>query len=276
MELLRHDHHIRESGLNSRLIAGPWVGEFGWELMSWQGYVRALAAGYKETFCFGPEGHQALYADFAAKYIPVVNLPGVKDCWWVEGARAEAICLNKVVHRYGGCHRAPHGLVPIDFQSFIRFGDPSKAEARYDVLFHIRGPAGKRKNHAWDIRMAGQVGEKLLEEGYRGAVIGTKEDAGIIYGFDDLRGVELKKLMDMISASRVVVGPSSGPMHLASLCGAAHVVWTDKQYYCAAKCTNRMRYETVWNPLKTRVEVIDEFGWNPPVDEVMERIKKFL
>jgi hypothetical protein len=244
--------------------------------MSWQGYVRSLSAGYKETICFGPEGHQALYEDFAARYVPVVNIPGVKDCWWVEGAKAEMLRLDKIVRAYEGAHRTPHGLVPIAFQSFIRFGDSSKAEARYDVLFHIRGPAGKRKNHAWNLRMADQVGKTLLEQGYKGAVIGTKEDAEVIAGFDDLRGIELKKLMDLIAASRVVVGPSSGPMHLASLCGTPHVVWTDRQYYCAAKCTNRTRYETVWNPLRTQVEVIDEFGWNPPVDEVMKRIKKFL
>ena len=28
------------------LIAGPWVGEFGWELFAWHGYVRTLAKQY--------------------------------------------------------------------------------------------------------------------------------------------------------------------------------------------------------------------------------------
>ena len=28
------------------LIAGPWVGEFGWELAAWQGYIRALSKNF--------------------------------------------------------------------------------------------------------------------------------------------------------------------------------------------------------------------------------------
>ena len=31
-----------------RLIAGPWVGEFGWELFAWQGYIRALSRHLKK------------------------------------------------------------------------------------------------------------------------------------------------------------------------------------------------------------------------------------
>jgi len=27
----------------SLLIAGPWLGEFGWELFAWQGYVRYVS-----------------------------------------------------------------------------------------------------------------------------------------------------------------------------------------------------------------------------------------
>jgi len=32
-----------------KLIAGPWVGEFGWELFAWQAYVRALSRNFDHT-----------------------------------------------------------------------------------------------------------------------------------------------------------------------------------------------------------------------------------
>lgn len=262
--------------MNVRLVAGPWVGEFGWELMSWQGYIRALSRGFKETICFGPKGHQVLYGDFASRYIPIVELPGLKDCWWVDQAGAQVMKLEKTVGLYDGTKVYPRSLVPLDRQEFIRFGDPSKAEDRYDVLFHIRGPVGKRKNHQWNIRNAEKVGQALLDEGYKGGVIGTANGAQVIPGFKDLRGIELGKLMDVISAAKVVVGPSSGPMHLASLCGTPHVVWTDRQFYSMARCTNRERFERVWNPLKTRVEVIDKFDWNPPDSVIVEKVKELL
>ena len=34
-------------GNSDHLIAGPFLGEFGWELMQWQGYLRQLAKFYK-------------------------------------------------------------------------------------------------------------------------------------------------------------------------------------------------------------------------------------
>ena len=64
-----------------RLIAGPWCGEFGWELMSWQGRIRELSRSYDETIVCSDDGHQALYADFAkldlrmAKVLEISNHP---------------------------------------------------------------------------------------------------------------------------------------------------------------------------------------------------------
>jgi len=40
------------NGKNDCLIAGPFLGEFGWELMQWQGYIRQLSKFYKNTIVY--------------------------------------------------------------------------------------------------------------------------------------------------------------------------------------------------------------------------------
>ena len=36
-------------GDSNQLIAGPFLGEFGWELMQWQGYLRQMSKFYKHV-----------------------------------------------------------------------------------------------------------------------------------------------------------------------------------------------------------------------------------
>jgi len=78
--------------------------------------------------------------------------------------------------------------------------------------------------------------------------------------------------MDNMAATRLVVGPSSGPMHLASLCGTPHLVWTDQIRYSAIQVNNRKRYETLWNPFCTPCWVLDTQGWAPLPSFVLEEI----
>jgi SAM-dependent methyltransferase len=62
--------------------------------------------------------------------------------------------------------------------------------------------------------------------------------------------------MDMMAASKLVIGPSSGPMHLASLCKTPHLVWTGKQWSSTIKAFNDERYTWKWNPFRTKCKVI--------------------
>jgi hypothetical protein len=61
-----------------------------------------------------------------------------------------------------------------------------------------------------------------------------------------------------------MVGPSSGPMHLASLSGTRHLVWSSPH--------NRNRYLDAWNPFKTPVYFYAKEDWNPKVDNIHKEI----
>ena len=121
---------------------------------------------------------------------------------------------------------------------YIKYGNPSNEN--YDFVFHIRN-RDLRKEDNWELNKW-EVLKNLL--GGRIACIGTKEESICIPGTEDLRGKELSKTISVLSSSKCAFGPSSGPMHLASLCGTPHVVWSLD--------ANKARYEENWNPLKTR------------------------
>jgi ADP-heptose:LPS heptosyltransferase len=81
----------------------------------------------------------------------------------------------------------------------------------------------------------------------------------------DFRGISLEDLCNLIVQTKLVVGPSSGPMHFAALCGKKHLVWSAAH--------NRARYERVWNPFNTDVIFVDEFEWTPPVSAIEKIIR---
>ena len=54
---------------NKKLFAGPFLGEFGWELFCWQGYIRHLSRSFDFTTVCCRKGHTGLYKDFADEII---------------------------------------------------------------------------------------------------------------------------------------------------------------------------------------------------------------
>ena len=55
--------------MSSTLLAGPWVGEFGWELFCWQGIVRSISKDFDKTIVIGRPGHGTIYEDFCDDFI---------------------------------------------------------------------------------------------------------------------------------------------------------------------------------------------------------------
>ena len=255
------------------LFAGPWVGEFGWELMHWQGFLRKLSRAYRKTVVCCPSGHEALYADFASEILPH-DLRGTAECNVLRAIRnPEELDRIRRLIPAGADFLKPLGYQPFSRQEFIRFG--KRGEAAADVLFHPRGRAfGTDRNWSVDrwralLDILRGRGLRLGCLGLRGATLDLEGD------FLDLRDKPLSETLDLIASAKAVIGPSSGPMHLASLCGTPHLVWTDKAQYARGR-TNREKYETWWNPLATPVLVLDAHGFDPPPEAVAEGVSTLL
>ena len=226
------------------ITCGPWVGEFGWELFCWQAQLRhrfERAQGL-EVICYTRPGHGLLYEDFAqVRYFE----PGsYADTWkWVTKEPPAFEFPAQDISRKPG--------------KFIRFGKASE-EKSYDFLFHARERWHNRPSDNWLRSNWYELAEKLPG---KKACVGTFRQAAALSGCDDLRGVPLAELADYLASSSVIVGPTSGPMHFATLCGCPQVVWS-------AYPRSRQRYEKLWNPFAVQASVIESSS--PTVLEVEE------
>lgn len=253
------------------LTAGPWVGEFGWELFCWQASLRALSRDFDKTVISSRPGHEALYADFCDQYIP--HLADVNLC---SGRRnftqKSTFVFNDIKpHTHISAKKLGH---PVEF---IKFGK-SNPGLKYDIVMHARGirtNASQKLSHNkmnikasrnWELSKWNDLAERLIKEGLTICSIGSSAAAYHVRGTASFLDAPLSKVVDVFSSSSLAIGPSSGPMHLASLCGTPHFVWT-------AKC-NIKRYNRLWNPLETPVQLLVDESWNPSVDAVFEGVMK--
>lgn len=268
------------------LYASCWVGEFGWELFCWQGYLRKLSKQYEKTIVACKEGHEILYKDFAQTLPQKISC---EDCnmWMCKGYKEpsfEAIFNQNLskndrwissrdfpVLRYDHTHTHYNKKVFAKFfeQEFIQYG--TKSQKQYDVIIHARNKNNRVNNNVssdyrnWPLSNWNQLLPHL--EGKSVACIGTKDSAMYVTG-DDLRGISLEYLCNVLANSSVAVGPSSGPMHLAALCNCPHVLWFGEPY----DASNKVRYKKDWNPFNTKVEIIHQDTWNINMEDLVFKL----
>lgn len=237
-------------------FGGPFYGEFGWEIMTWQSHLRKLSREYDKMYISTFPGVEALYRGFhcETEFLPHSHPGRAQD--WRDLDAIEFEIPDDVTF-----HIKPIKQYETD-GDYIQYGSP--VDRSKEILFHARAiPNIPFKNYA---------PEKWAEVASNfpaGASIGTKDDLHIP-GTEDLRGIPLQELMDCISGAQVVVGQSSGVMHLASMCGTRQVVWADNKTYFGRPLA--MRYREDWNPLSTPVSWVDAEAWDPEPDDIIKAI----
>jgi hypothetical protein len=254
------------------LIAGPWVGEFGWELFGWQGVLRNLAPDYDKVIVYGKPGHAYLYEDFADEYINFIPR-GKEPNMWMNGTTN----FLPPFHSKKALWIKPQQFTFIENppqQAFMRYGTQGVPK-EIDIVYHARSLTKYGSGYmTWD--------DKNWMELLNGfdrhtiACIGA-EDGASYYSGADFRGANIKVTCDILSRTKVLVGPSSGPIHLGSLCETPHVVWSG--HYM-----NKDRYEAWWNPFNTKLRTIvppdspweNKVEWQPKPNQVAEKIEELL
>ena len=266
-----------------KLIAGPWVGEFGWELFAWQGYVRALSRQFQHTTIISRPQSRPLYEDFCNNFYEHTPTGGIVDSYFMHGVdfgkdfKKIAIANNikfdsdttLLVPRRIGLPPFTHFTQPVIIGNYTIKPEykiyGSKKEIEYDYIFHIRNRSSVRPQDNWSIdnwnKLRDLLGNKKI------ACIGTKAESGIIEGVDDLRDTKLQNLFNVLYNAKCAFGPSSGPMHLASLCNTPHVVWSI--------ANNKVRYEQNWNPHDTKICFLSDYDWHPDASFVYEKYLNF-
>jgi hypothetical protein len=257
-----------------KLYAGPWTGEWGWELASWNPSIRHIAQDYDHVTVEIQPGMEYLY-EFADKIIINPRLPNYdmykgtpsnspfkpdKDtfCWtpmafWTKHTKRE---FRAIKHASRGVTLHP--------KKWRQYGTehPNKVATimcAWRGKKHFRNRSFPEKQYPDDLCI--ELTQSFLDAGYDVACYGG-EDNLYVEGTTDLRGVPLSELCGALSQASLAIGPSSGTIHLASLCGTPHVTWYGRPV------VSMDRYLTHWNPFGTPVTFLD--GKCPPVDKAFK------
>ena len=254
------------------LLIGAFVGEIGWEVVTWVPYCRFMSKRFDKTVVVCKPGHEYLYADFCTSF-ELFDKKGKPDRWLLNGKQVKMPA--EIIAKYPDAKiKTPNEARcnAKDKRAFIKYGT-KKDECAYDLVIHARACAKYDQGHwNWPV----QRYEMLLAriKPVKVCCIGT--NAFYVPGTDNNMNIPLSDVCDILASSKLCIGTSSGAMHLASLCGCSHVVFSSNKWQKSIGGTNKDRYEKIWNPLNTPVKVIDGKSWCPPVDTVVEAVKEFI
>ena len=253
------------------ILIGPFLGEFGWEVMVWQGAVRYYLQDrlFDKIVVGCRKGNEALY-ELATDFIYPEKISLNTQAMCVDGRIPKF--SEKTIKEFSPCIVRNVKEIP-QLQLHRKFGEYD-TNLKYDILIHARDShkysTAKRNwlKDNWDMYVSEFKGLRI-------GSIGTETESLHLEGVEDLRGYPLSILFNILASSSVLVGPSSGAMHLGSLCCIPLVVWANKAITHIG-CTTRKRYEKDWNPFESKVTVIDKYGWNPPVEDIISATKEYL
>lgn len=256
----------------SVLACGPFGGEFGYELMTWQAHCRRLSDRFAKTIVGCRMSSVPLYADFASEFRVVPS--SVETC--CARTKADMRSVQHALQAIGA--KGPNKWIParaIGGGRFIKYGTASPEWADV-VALHARDTPKTEFGRSSLLRnWPGENWDELLSRfpDVRFVAIGLHGESSCPQGALDMRGRDLQVVMDLLASCRLLIGPQSGPIHLAALCGCPHLVWT-KPDQGPRGMLNGDRLRKTWNPLKTPVTIVD--GFDAPVDSVETELRKLL
>ena len=266
---------------NDTLLAGPYTGELGFELMEWSGYVRRLSAKYRRTIVLSYAGNGCLYD--RCEYYPH-GLSLENSGYGYGSLEAKQIIAMKAsyVKRLG--LTTFDWLHPMHLNKYAKrilgpqlFWEPSQShrnQRRYDVAFHFRSLRRAdldEKNYPFE--WARDLVNRCKAHNIRACCIGHPQYARGLDNCDDLRSSDLGQTRDMLKGIKLVAGGSSAPMHLASLCGLPIVVWWKNS---ALDPHLRDKYLRLWNPHNTPAFVVSDSTFQPTPEQVFSQIIRAL
>ena len=249
----------------NKVLLGPWVGEFGWELFKWQGWCREYSNKNptKHITCCAIKGREYLYSDFSPVIHTMENVDVSQACMYYNNSKDVQGKVSTIVNTYK--KNGYHIITPFDIgkesQKFLLMGNDINIDSSINYIIHARHRT-HRSDDNYSVESWNHIVNEIINMGCSVASIGSTSDSLHINGSVDMRGIPLSKLIGVISNSLMVIGPSSGPIHLASLCNKAHLVWS-------GNIKNKIRYDSEWNPFNTKCFFINE---NQPSPELIVNI----
>lgn len=246
-----------------KTIKAQWVGEFGHELFCFQASMRKLSKDNDvEITCF--KGNEFLYKDFATKITSIKKPKGYEPDSHLDrsgvnyGNKDYNIPPNTQVRRMDDLNLLTN-------QTWVKFGELTDKST--NIIFHVRDTSKNNCGHwNWSKENWNLLYDKLTNLGYSITCIGTTSMSYCLDGCSDYRDKPIEDTVTLLRNAKVIIGESSGPMHLATLCGLPQIVWSGNK-------RTKSRYEKLWNPFNVKVNHLLTF--NPTTDEILKLIETY-
>lgn len=234
---------------------------------------------------FYTEGNKFLYSDFTNSYVGHTFRPKKSDgiTSEVEPERLSDLLLevkNCVSSGYPDSEIttiSPSDLFPkfnykhnCHMRGKFVVPQPAGATLKYDVILHARNRTFSDDRN-WGINNWNELCAKLRGLGLKLGAVG-RNDSLLPRGCDDLRGCDIESTCRYYRHSDLVIGESSGPMHLAMLCNKPIVVWWTGK----TENINKNRYDVNWNFHGSPVITIGEYGSETDPDSVLDATYKAI
>ena len=279
------------SVIQRTMIAGPWAGEFGYELMYWVPLLRMMAKKFSKLVAVIPEGHEVLYEDFAAEIIThKIDLgtdkwranAGDASFWarqWHQFVADGAPREQQENLTWQLAQRRDNAIVLESnkklFQlprAFRRLTVPDTERDPQIFAIHCRR-AGLDRD--WPDEKFDELIQRLNADGITPRIIGLPSDympcpssPGMTR---DCRTTDLGQTIRILSEVGLIAGASTGVQHLASLCCAPQVVWGVGSFLIPEYGTVEDAYKHFWNPFDNWCNFLDA-GFDPDVELVYNAI----
>lgn len=266
------------------MIVAPFFGEFGWEVALWAPWLRHernKRYPHSDFVVMCKPGHEGLYQDFATK-IEVKEPPPLTyiDCQhaWTDGVKLRPadyvdMCRGRRERMTKSTVLTPFSMIyywnplscpkPTSHAEFRMLGDKGKHNHLSGKLIavHARACLNKQPGRNWP---RDKWADLVKNMSLVAASIGSKADAMHVPNTEDMRGLPLAELCNALAACRYVIGPSSGPLHLANHCATPVIWWSGNK-------KDEERYETAWNPWKVD-NVCASRTWDPDLEKVLAKL----
>jgi hypothetical protein len=268
------------------MYVAPFFGEFGWEVAVWVPWLRGRLSqlNLKEVVTIiCKSGHEPLYTSMFGAAVKGIDPPKIYnyDCnnVWVDGhGKVNDKFYQELVCFFSKKRVTTKDLItPLSILLSIKdSGVPVPRDPIYDpymesietennlVTIHARMCPNKQPERNWSADSWAALVHSLPDRCF--AAVGHPDLSILPPGASDYRGRPLAEQMAVIARSTCIVGPSSGPLHLANFCAVPAIWWS-------ANAKDIGRYETEWNPFMCKNKKVDG-TWVPSADSVSKVVAR--
>ena len=235
----------------SKLVVGPFMGEIGWEMFSWQPYVRGmfLHNHFDKCVVYGTKGRSYLYDSFA-EYKEIKLFKEESECNFIHNIQEHNQELQQIMNNIVEENKKKEENFQLFwFNNLQKLNDPMYMAGRPNLIemkkhhsevHKYLTASDKQKNvclcvrnreladfRNWEFENWYNLAEELLKIS-NVYVVGKIEEEGweVPEGIVDLTNqTTINDCIDIFGDMELIVGGSTGLMHLASRMGKSHYVW---------------------------------------------------